>query len=144
MPNDIEMIYHSVVIISTFLMFVAYATANHQHMGTISLEMDKSNWLLRIKTFAVKMFIPIFVFIALFYVIISLFLHFSLFHIGFLVIIFFLRKKIKSAYASKEPVHEFFERIKGDSYLVDILMLYVGVGTFFQSMYDLITCAQKF
>lgn len=137
--NNFTSGYYLVVLVTTLLMLITYGCAQHKQMTSSFLELDSTDSLLCIKTWAVKLFIPLFIFNTLFYVIPAALFQFSIFAIGYLIIVTILWKRIKQGWAEKGNLPELFTRIEGDSYVRDVLMLYVGVGTFFSCLVEILS-----
>ena len=137
--NNFTSGYYLVVLVTTLLMLITYVCAQHKQMTSFFLELDSTDSLLYIKTWAVKLFIPLFIFNTLFYVIPAALFQFSIFAIGYLIIVAILWKRIKQGWTEKGNLPELFTRIEGDSYVRDVLMLYVGVGTFFSCLVEILS-----
>ena len=137
--NEAISVYYFIILSTTFLMFSTYACAQHKQMTSFFLELDSTNILLNVKTWAIKLFIPLFIFNTAFYIIPAALFQFSIFAIGYLIIVAILWKRIKQGWAEKGNLPELFTRIEGDSYVRDVLMLYVGVGTFFSCLVEILS-----
>lgn len=129
-------LYYCVVIITALLMLGAYVANQHANMKLVSIDEDQSGVIRFVRSWGVKLFIPLYLFNALAYVIPSLFLNFSFINLSFLIIPLLLRRRILYAWKEREPLYDFLDKIGGGIWWVSFLQVFVVVGMFMRCLWD--------